>query len=425
VVDLLAAEWVYRLKHYQNLFIAFSGGLDSTVLLHALQFQSALSAKLIAVHVNHQLLPQADDWQNHCADICRQWRIRFIAKTVSIDGQTNIEAKARQVRYEIFSQLVGQDDALLTAHHADDQVETFFLNLLRGAGVTGLAGMPAVQTFGNGQLVRPLLMQSQQALLEYAQEAELDWIDDPSNLDCRLRRNWLRHRLMPLLRQHWPSASVNILRSIKLLQQEFAAEHAKASEQLSACLETPHRLAIAPLLRLTNREQCNVLRQWFKQNHLKMPSQIQLQQLFQSVIHAKQDANPVWAIEDFQIRRFDGKLYLLHQSVFCCSKQTILWDNFPKDLRLTDWEQHLRANLIDDLPELGKVEIRFRQGGERFRYRGKTRILKKLLQAWHIPPWQRECLPLLYIDDELAAVADLAVSDHWKNKMLPLTILYP
>lgn len=424
MTNLLPADWVECLRHYHRIMIAFSGGLDSTVLLHALNSEPDLSPKLIAVHVNHQLQAQSDDWQAHCSQLCLQWHIPYIDRKVVVHSKSNIEASARRERYNVFRQLIDADDALVTAHHADDQIETFFLNLFRGSGVAGLASMPDRQPFANGMLLRPLLYISKQAIQAYARQHQLNWIDDPSNMDCRFRRNWLRHQWLPMLDQRWPKASDNILRTISLLQQSYQSEQSSASVLLSNCLETANRLVIEPLLSLNKIEQKSVLRHWLKQHHLNMPTKVQLEQLFRSVIDAKQDANPSWGLGDYVIRRYDGRLYLLPQSDLATSTKSVLWTDFPKPLCLVDKKQRLQLTLVGKLPDFKRVEIRFREGGERFHWRGKTRVVKKLLQDWKIPPWQRDHLPLLYIDNELVSIADLAISDRWQPVMLPLTIFY-
>ncbi len=423
MTNLLSDSWPNRLNQFEHLWVAFSGGLDSLVLLHALNSYPELASKIIAIHVNHQLQPQSEDWQNQCRAICQQWRVRFIVRKVEINSNSNVEANARRARYDVFKDLIGEDDALITAHHADDQVETFFLNLFRGAGVTGLASMPESQPFAAGVLLRPLLQNSRQSLLTYAKQWRLTWVDDPSNADCRYQRNWLRHQLLPLIRQRWPKAPENVLRSVSHIQQAYQMERSSTATRLNNCLETANRLAIEPLLNLTGLEQANVLRYWLKQHHISMPTKVQLEQLIQSVINAKQDADPSWQIDDYVVRRFDDRLYLLQQSELLTPSLPMMWSHFPEPLWLEQSKQHLHVNLVGGLPAFSQVEIRFRQGGERFHWRGKTRVLKKLLQQWKIPPWQRDRLPLLFVDQELVAIADYAVCDQWQPVMLPLTFL--
>ncbi len=423
MTKILTNDWTERLTLYQHLLVGFSGGLDSTVLLHALNSVPELSCKLIAVHVNHQLQPFADDWQHQCFQLCQQWHIRFIAHKVAIPHQSNIEACAREARYGVFERLIGSEDALLTAHHADDQVETFFLNLFRGAGIAGMACMPERQRFAKGMMLRPLLNHPKKTLEAYARHHQLQWIEDPSNDDSRYRRNWLRQEWLPQLEPHWPQAPTNILRSIGLLQKSYQSEQSNALNLLEKCLEAANRLAIKPLLQLSETEQKNVLRLWLKQHHIKMPTLLQLEQFFQSMIHAKKDANPSWHFGDFVARRYDGALYLLHQSQLQFPTKTVPWQRFPEPLVLPERCQQLHATLLSELPSFRQAEIRFRQGGERLYWRGKTRVLKKLLQDWSIPPWQRDSLPLLFIDGELVAVADRAVCDQWQSVMLPLAIV--
>lgn len=186
-------------------WIALSGGLDSCVLLHSLAALQ-LPVVLRALHINHQISPNATSWQEHCADICARLNIPFTAVKVDVKNTgRGIEDAAREARYAVFEQHLSSGDYLFTAHHSDDQSETMLLRLMRGAGPRGLAAMAQARRLGQGILYRPLLNFSRAELEEYAQEQALTWVNDESNTNDHYDRNYLRNQVMPLLRERWPA----------------------------------------------------------------------------------------------------------------------------------------------------------------------------------------------------------------------------
>ena len=196
---LLADDWQQSLANYNTLFVGFSGGLDSTVLMHCMASHPALVAKLRAVHVHHGLSVNATAWQAHCQQFCDALGIQLMVLKVTCNNRANIEESAREARYAAFSSLLSDNDCLLLAHHCDDQAETLLLQLLRGAGIDGLAAMPSVNNLSKGQLVRPFLQHSRQRLEAYAHQHRLAWINDESNQNSDFSRNYLRNEIMPLL----------------------------------------------------------------------------------------------------------------------------------------------------------------------------------------------------------------------------------
>src|SRR6187399_3693926 len=188
--------------------LAFSGGVDSTVLAHLLVKQRRKLGGLRLLHVDHGLQPASAEWSRHCARMARTWRVPFVSLRARIEHQKgeSPEAAARDARYELLASAMQPGEVLVTAQHRDDQAETLLLQLLRGAGVSGLAGMPSVAAFGAGLIARPLLHVSRAEIESAARKAHLRWIEDPSNADTRYSRNFVRQRLMPLIREHWPGA---------------------------------------------------------------------------------------------------------------------------------------------------------------------------------------------------------------------------
>ena len=418
VSDLLLTEdWCVSLNRFQTLFVGFSGGLDSTVLLHAIATQPRLSSKLQAIHVHHGLSNNADSWQAHCQQVCERLSVPLINKKVQFETNSNIEERARIARYQLFASLLAKNDCLLLGHHADDQAETLLLQLFRGAGVDGMAAMPSIGDLAKGKLARPFLQHSRVALETYAQQHQLPWVDDESNLDNAFSRNYLRHNIMPLLRKKWPNVVRNLARSAIHCQQAKQNLETLAAIDYTDLVKQGHKLNLGPLLTVNRARLTNVLRVWIKNNNVRYPSANIVQRLIDEVIFAREDAFPSIEWDGITIRRYQQVLYLFKESV---SKHLgcIEWSAFPATLPLDgEGGRYFYASPVSGkgvkIPKNARVQIRFRQGGEQFQWHGQTKQLKKLLQQWKIPPWQRDQIPLLYINEEFAAVVGYAISDHY------------
>ncbi len=439
--NLIDADWLNQLVSYHTLYVGFSGGLDSTVLLHNLARQPLLAGKLSAVHIHHGLSAHADAWQAHCETFCSSLFIPLLVNQVAIEQRSNIEEQARAARYAVFSDLLDDNDMMLLAHHADDQAETLLLQLFRGAGIDGMAAMPAVKSLGKGKLVRPFLLHSRKTLEDYADLHQLNWVDDESNQDSAYSRNFLRHQVMPLLRERWPGVDVNLARSARHCQQ--AKINLQAFAELDGDDLTANTLSLTGLPgRLCERSEAiqrfgvhpldcvatahkydefyarlaNTLRIWLKNNQVRLPSTDTFNRLITEVIHARHDAAPSVEWDSVCVRRYQNKLYILKAGAVA-RPATIEWLGFPASLPLGD--QCLNAIPAEkglQVPEGSKISIRFRQGGESFDWHGQNKTLKKLFQEWHVPPWERDMLPLIYINDELAAVVGFAVGDRYYAK---------
>lgn len=415
---LLDSEWISRLKQYKRLIVGFSGGLDSTVLLHALLSQPSLVKKIVAVHINHGISSNAEYWQRHCESFCINFNINFKSETVEFDRSANIEEGARIARYEVFSSLVTKQDCLLLAHHLDDQAETLLLQLFRGAGVDGLAAMPEFGQLGMAVLARPFLKCSREQLEHYAAFHDLNWIEDESNQDVSYSRNYLRQQIMPILRKKWPGVVGNIARTATHCQQARANLDDLALQDSPELLEPAGALFIEPLKTLTIERITNVLRLWLKKNQIQLPSTLTFQRLIHEVIFASPDAMPLVSWDKIQVRRYKDHLYLDKKTLVNMPSQYD-WTDFPQPLVLSDNDVNLTAQRTNQgvmVPQGAKLTIRYRQGGELFSWHGQTKHLKKLFQEWKVPPWLRDSIPLVYINDQLAVVVGYAVSDLFFTK---------
>lgn len=389
--------------------VAYSGGLDSHVLLHAL---SRLGIELAAVHVHHGLSPNAELWAEHCQAQCAALGVpcRVVRVEVARDAGKGIEAAARSARYAALEQVLGEGEMLLTAHHQDDQAETLLLMLLRGAGVAGLAAMPAVRACGRGRLARPLLGLPRSALHLYAQRHGLSWVDDESNFDTSLDRNYLRHELLPLLRRRWPAAERALARSAAHLAEagELLAELA-AADLGAAGGHRPGTLSVEALQALTPPRRRNLLRHWLRCRGLPLPDTRHLQRIEQEVLPARPDAEPRVCWPGAEVRRYRDDLYALPPLTPPPATE-LAWPQ-PEPLVLADGRTlTMRACTGQGLSAArcagARVTVRFRAGGERCTPagRGHTHELRKLFQEAGVPGWERERVPLLFVDGMLAQV---------------------
>ncbi|MGQ3892319.1 tRNA lysidine(34) synthetase TilS [Legionella sp. CNM-4043-24] len=417
--DLLSPDWLPRLSAASRLILAYSGGLDSTVLLHCMAQQKEWRDKMVAVHVNHGLNPRASAWEAHCQEQCRLLGISFIAKQVAIDSSSNLEEQARKARYTVFHSLLKAGDLLLLAHHQDDQAETLLLQLFRGAGVEGLGAMRALRQMGAAEAGRPLLQRSRSELAAWAIRHQLTWIEDDSNDNQAFSRNFLRHEVLPLLQTRWPAISARLARTAAHCQQaQDLLEEGVAQTDIDLSLPT---LSLSCLDALTVAQRIHVLRAWLKHHTQTLPNTKTLDRLLYELIPARDDAMPEVSFAESVVRRHRHTLYLLpYERAPSTGSQRWAWTSFPEPLQLKHTLLTARSSRQGlGIPEGASLEIRFRQGGESFRWHGQNKSLKKLLQEWDIPTWLRSRIPLLFIDGQLAAVIGYAVSDSFYKSDSP------
>lgn len=401
--------------------VAYSGGRDSHVLLHLMTaLRDRLQVALRAVHINHRLQPAADDWATHCRDACRQLAVPLDVLTVTCAvSDTSPEEAARAARYRAFERVVAPGEALLLAHHQEDQAETVLLRLLRGAGLHGVAAMPAARPLGRGRLLRPLLDVPAAAVAQYALAQALVWVEDPSNRDDRFDRNFLRRRVLPVLAQRWPGYAAPLTRAAEQAREAAASMDALADLDLARCAPTTDAIDVDALQTLPEARQRNLVRRWLRRQGLQPPGRARLQSGLRALTQAASDRAPRLEWNGLQLRRYRNRLLL--QAVDMESvPEPQAWD-LDRPLDLPDGrllvEPVVGAGLRRELRGR-RVEVRFRAGGERCRPagRGHSQRLKKLLQERGMPPWERHRLPLIYVDGDLAAVADLWVCEGFQAR---------
>jgi len=384
-------------------WVGLSGGLDSTVLLHAL-VQLQLPVSLHALHINHQISPNADQWQAQCAAFCASLGVAFTAERVQVSNTgKGIEDAARNARYAVFDRCLRAGDCLLTAHHADDQAETLLLRLMRGTGPRGLAAMAASRALGLGNLHRPLLMFSRTELESYANAHQLTWVNDESNADNHYDRNFLRNQVMPLLQSRWPGFTRKWQQTADLCGANEELLEEVAIDDLMRMEERPERvgqsISFTVYANMSRARQQNLLRYWLSVKGFAVPEQQHWEQIHLQLFGARPDAqvNISWA--DVSLRLYRNRIYLLPNIISFAECELQLVSQLTKIPRL-------KASLPN-------LHIRYRQGGERCQPAGRShsQTLKKLLQDYGLEPWLRESVPLAYSGDTLVAVGDLWICE--------------
>ncbi len=397
--------------------IAFSGGMDSSVLLHALaQIPAARERGLCAVHVDHGLHAGSAEWAEHCRVFASSLGIALESVKVKVTQTVDSgpEGAARAARHAAFAEHLAADEILALAHHADDQAETILLKLLRGAGPEGLGGMRSLRSLGKGYLWRPLLAVPRAVLIEYAYAHDLHWIDDPSNADTHLRRNFLRHEILPRLRQRWPDAPIALAHSAgwaRAAADFIAVEAQRALTHLQGI--DPATLRWQPWLDLPDALRDPVLRLWLRQLDLPEPAHFHVAELERQLREAGEDRLPCVSWRGAEIRRYREMLYAMPPLASVSPDWETVWDGGA--LILPDGGTFALEGRINahDVRLPSPLQVRYRRGGERLKPSGHahSRELRSLLQDAGIPPWLRERIPLVFANGELIAVGDLFLSE--------------
>lgn len=418
---------VFLTQHLINpkLVLGLSGGLDSIVLLHLLaDTNKVLPFKLSAHHVHHGLSPNAGVWASFCAEFCKNLNIPLIVSKVKVSKNRGlgVESAARDARYQA---LLNDDaDLVCVAHHQDDQAETLLLQLARGAGVKGLASMGAI----NNKLLRPMLDVPRSTLEAYANAHKLTWIEDESNFDTKFDRNFMRHEILPVLSKQYPAIRRTISRVAYHMAEADILLDELAAMDITICQldQTDNKqINLKLLAHLSIARINNALRWWLKQHDCDMPTASQLTQIRKQLFEAKLDANiKIKLSASLILRRFQGSAFIVdnkNTTSLSISPNlfSLIWKG-EKVVTLPDQSRLMFSKEIGTGIAMRHIEklhlfIRYRQGGERLKSEENRprRSLKNLFQSSNIPPWQRERLPLLFLNDELVAIPDVAIAEKY------------
>ncbi len=389
-------------------WVAYSGGLDSSVLLHALaELRNELSAPLRALHLDHGLQAGSDTWAEHCSRVCDRIQVPLTQRRLWFSQQQgeSLEAIAREARLGAFRKCIGAGDLLLTAQHADDQAETLLLQLLRGSGLGGLAAMPMLSDLPPGYMARPLLAHTRAQLQTYALRHALDWVDDPSNRDDCFDRNYLRLKVMPLLGQRWPAHAHTLSRSARHCAEAGGLIRELTREWMQDMRgHWPGTMSVGALKALDAPQSRAMLRQWIEERGFRPPDRVRLERIRTEVLTAAADRSPVVTWSGAEVRRYRNDLFLL-SPLPEPPQADIPWPGSTRRLDLPRGLGYLDRQ--GRLPGADLV-VRFRVPGAGCRRgpNGPRKTLKKLYQEIGVADWLRPYVPLLYTAEKLVAVAD-------------------
>ncbi|NOQ89991.1 MAG: tRNA lysidine(34) synthetase TilS [Gammaproteobacteria bacterium] len=426
----VSLESSYTLPKNASYVVAYSGGVDSHVLLYCC---NQLGFPVRAVHVHHGLQDVADDWVGQCQRFCKSLNVSL--DVLYVDAQKkqgqSPEETARNVRYEALQKNLTVDDCLLTAQHLNDQAETLLLQLFRTASAAGLSAMPACRKLGENTHLRPLLSFSRAEIESYATDNDLRWAEDPSNYDVSFDRNFIRKNVVPLLETRWPeivkqlstvaglqSNNLHVLEDMAAIDLSNAVTTERSHLQVRV-YEVVSMLSIDALKQLTSPRLLNMLRYWIIATVKNQPTRNLLEEIEKTLINVQSDANPEIIFSAHAFKKFRGSLYLLKIEKELTVEDEQCW-NLSEPLMLQKLNIKLSVADTDGdglTKELLKepLTVRFRKGGETFHPsgRGHSQRLKKLLQEAGVPPWERDFIPLVYFKDELIAVVGLWVCKRY------------
>jgi tRNA(Ile)-lysidine synthase len=398
----------------RRLLVGYSGGMDSTVLLH--QLVASNPARVRAIHVHHGLHANADAWAAHCKRMCDSLGIELLIERVCVvDSGLGREGAARAARHAAFARVLREGEVLALAHHRDDQAETFLLRALRGSGVDGLAAMRSWRAYANGWLWRPLLETSRNALREYASEHALSWIEDPSNDDASLDRNFLRTQVMPLLRTRWPNADVAFARSATLSAEATDLLDADDEIALASARDGEDTLAGDTLQALSAARRARVLRRWIIQRGLPPLPANGIARIEGDMLGGRADGEARFEWAGACIQYWRGRLHAQSVPLALPADWTCEWDG--TDILQLPTGATLELSGVERFDT--HMRVHGRQGGERILLPRRThhQTLRHVLQDRGIPPWRRSGMPLLTdIGGVLQAAGDSVLSgslDAW------------
>lgn len=400
-----------RLHARRRFLVAFSGGLDSTVLLHRLvqwRIQQP-DVSLRAIHVHHGLSPNADAWVAHCQQVCSRWDVPLsIARVTLAEEGLGLEAQARKARYQAFADALRAGEVLVTAQHQDDQCETLLLALKRGSGPAGLSAMPAELPFHGTLLLRPLLNETREALEQWACAHRLSWIEDESNQDASYDRNFIRLEVLPLLKQRWPHFANAAARSAALCGEQEQLLDELLAEELASLVSAEGALTVAPLMTMSATRRAALLRRWLSGLGAPMPSRDLLTRIWQEAILAREDAAPRLVLGSHEIRRFQGQLWWVKSTPG--QRQTVIpWPGPLEPLTLPAGLGELTLVTGGNIrpPRADEpVTVRFHAPGMLYvAGRQGGRKLKKIWQELGVAPWLRDTTPILFYGETPIAAA--------------------
>lgn len=380
VVEKEFKDFVEKIDHVNNFYVAYSGGVDSQVLLYL--SNKYIKENTTALHVNHGISDNASNWEGFCEDTANQYDLKIKkAKFQLKDEKSNLEEKARELRYNFFEENIQENDYLMTGHHLDDQAETFMLRLMRGAGVDGLSSMEPKRVFNKGFLIRPLLNVSKEEIKEFAMLVGLKWVEDESNTDTHYDRNFIRNEVMPLLKTRWKNANKSIAKSVSLCRESKNGYEIIAEKELDRVSLNENEILTDEFLKLDENTKKLVLRKWYKNKNLKMLDTKTLNVLINEVFSAKKGSKACFKGVHYTIRKgIDTVCFIENNSDF-------------------DFEVNKKDFKIS------------KDQDQRMYYKGMLKKIKVILREENVNYWERDSYPVYLKDGIVLAVGNI-LSDH-------------
>ncbi len=413
------------IKKYKYFLVGFSGGIDSTVLLHELYTQSLKKKIYIrAIHINHNINPLSDKWSKHCKKICKKLNIKLITKKIYIKIKKNIECNLRKIRYSIYKKNILNNEIILTAHHKNDQCETFFLALKRGSGPKGLSGIKKkIKINKNNFIYRPLLKISKKKIKKYAKKKKLKWIEDSSNNNIKLERNFLRLSIIKKLTKKWPYFISSVYRSAKICFKQEKLLNKIFKKKIKEKNKHKNSLKLKNIISLNNDEKFIITRIWIKKNKKKMISYKLMKNMWKKIIKYKENNYLQFIFKEFIINKYKNNLYLTkkYQNT---SKTSFLWKNIKKKFHLPNKNGYLKIiksqeknkNLIRKINKNESIYIKFKIKNKIKIKNQKFKKIKKIWQEKKVFPWLRKHMPIIFYNDKPILCPNIFITEEGEPK---------
>lgn len=410
-----------KIKDFSNFLIAYSGGLDSTVLLHQLIYirnNYNLNFNLRAIHINHRINDFSELWAQHCLKQCNEWKISLTTKIVNIkNNKIGIEASAREARYNAFCKILKEKEVLLTAHHINDQCETFFLALKRGSGLLGLSSMPEIRNICNNKiLLRPFLNNSHQQIKNWGEKYKLNWINDQSNMNIKFDRNFLRNKVLPTIYNRWPYFCKSVYRSALICREQEKLLNSLLLKTLNKLIEKDGSLKIDFFKNINDIYRRALLRRWIILTINIIPSYKVIALIWKELINSRKDASPKINLGKYEIRRYKNKIYLI--PVLPSLKNLVITWNKPwKELILPQkigilkiFNKRIKNQIIRKPNVDEEVTIRFCYNS--CKEKNIKKKIKKIWQIFSVPVWQRSRIPMIFYNEKLISIIGMMITKN-------------
>ena len=429
--DNLIMEIFNLIPNNNKIYLGLSGGVDSITLLHMMNIflkkNTYFKKELTCIHINHSISKNSLYWELFCEKLCSAYNIKFIKKTincVNIKGRS-FEEIARDKRYEFFLSLIKKDDIFLTAHHLNDNIETFFLNFLRGSGISGLSGIKKIRSFGDGFLVRPMLEIKRKQIVDYALENNLNWIEDESNIDPKIPRNFIRNIIFPILEKKWPSFEKCISRTIAHCSAGDKIINTLAKDDfISSAIHLNKNLVVLSIKNISSLEierQINVIRYWLRKFYKIILSEVKIFQIINDIIRSKSDSMPFIKCGTIFISKYNNNIYILNKNIINNINYICKWDIeneliLPENIGILKINQN--KSFIETFKNM-KIEVCFRDSLG-FLYPNNSKLskkIKKIFQSKEIPFWERNITPIIIVNGTFFCIVDIFFnSKEFKDK---------